>query len=152
MKFSSLVGLTITGVLAAVLVGWFGFYNVSAKDKHWEITNKVMEFVRERSIEVRTDDIVVPKNLTDKKMITKGAKNYDAMCAQCHLSPVKQPTELSQGLYPEPPVFHENIHASHDPKSMFWIIKNGIKLTGMPAWGDFHTEQQMWQMVAFLNS
>ncbi len=152
MKLIYSLTLIVAALLVTFLVAWSGLFNVSAKEKHWSITTNLLEFVRERSIEVRADDIEVPKNLSDTDMISKGAKNFDAMCAQCHLSPITQPTELSIGLYPQPPVFYKAKHGDHNSQNTFWVIKNGLKLTGMPAWGDFHTDEQMWEMVAFLKT
>jgi len=82
-------------------------------------------------------------------MISNGAKNYDSMCVQCHLAPGAPDTELHQALYPKPPIFHQN-DDKQSPSETFWVIKNGIKMTGMPAWGEFHTDQQLWEMTAFL--
>ena len=149
MKKVKLIIIISSMILVGFLVIWFGVFNVSAKDKHWNITTKILEFVRERSIEVRADDIQVP-DLSIHSMISSGAKNFDAMCAQCHLSPTTEPTELNLGLYPQPPVFYKEKHSGHGEQNTFWTIKNGLKLTGMPAWGDFHTDKQIWEMVAFL--
>ncbi|MCF6224790.1 MAG: cytochrome c [Xanthomonadales bacterium] len=150
MKKTTLLSILSSALLLVFLVIWFGLFNVSAKEKHWKITTAFLEFVRERSIEVRADGIEVP-DLSNLDMISNGAKNYAAMCAQCHLSPTMKPTELSLGLYPQPPVFYTQEHFSHGKENTFWTIKNGLKLTGMPAWGDFHTDEQIWELVAFLN-
>lgn len=143
------IALLSTGLLIGFLFIWFGLFNISAKDKHWDITTELLEFVRERSIEVRAKNIQVP-DLSNTEMISNGAKNFDAMCSQCHLAPAMEPTELNLGLYPKPPVFYKEKHNDHDAKNTFWVIKNGLKMTGMPAWGDFHTDEQIWEMVAFM--
>ncbi len=151
MKKIKLIIIFSVIISVGFLVVWFGTFNVSAKDKHWEITTKILEFIRERSIEVRAHGIQIP-DLSSPNMISNGAKNYDTMCAQCHLSPTTKPTELSLGLYPQPPVFYKEKHSGHGEQNTFWTIKNGLKLTGMPAWGDFHTDEQIWEMVAFLKN
>ena len=145
-KFKIPAVIIILGLIAV----WFGWFNVSAKDKHWSSTTSLLELVKERSIHARVEEGGNIPNMKDVEIISKGAKNYDAMCAQCHLSPESEQTELYLGLYPQPPVFSENKHVLHDPASTFWIIKNGLKMTGMPAWGDFHTDQQIWELVAFV--
>jgi mono/diheme cytochrome c family protein len=137
-------------VLVLLFVG-MGVFNVSAKDKHWDITMMFLNVVKERSIAVRSGDIVVPESLLEGEALANGAKNYDAMCSQCHLSPVLETSELNAGLYPKPPVFDKENHALHDLAEIYWVIKNGIKMSAMPAWGDFHTEQQLWDMVAFVS-
>ena len=146
------IGAGIIGfiILMGLLFIWLGLFNVSATVKHWGITTTLLELVRERSVEVRSKNIDVPA-LDDLEMISKGAKNYDAMCVQCHLAPGIEPTELYRGLYPQPPAFRDSKHAIHDPAATYWTIKHGLKMTGMPAWGAFHTDQQLWQLVAFVN-
>ena len=70
------------------------------------------------------------------------------MCTGCHLGPGVEKSEISQGLYPPAP---ELARASnHTAAQQFWIIKHGIKLTAMPAWGRTHSDGLIWDMVAFL--
>jgi mono/diheme cytochrome c family protein len=144
-------GLLMVVILAAGLFVWAGAFNVSAREKHWGATTWVLEKIRERSIHARSGNIAVPR-LDESGMLSRGARNYSAMCAQCHLAPGMKATELSQGLYPAPPAFHESEHGLHDPAATFWTVKNGLKLTGMPAWGAFYTDRQIWELVAFLSA
>jgi mono/diheme cytochrome c family protein len=150
MKPKVFIGLLAGVALAAGLFVWVGVFNVSAAEKHWKITTQLLEVVRERSIHVRSKDITVP-SLEEVGMLSRGARNFSAMCAQCHLAPGMEETELSLGLYPAPPAFYRSEHGIHDPAATFWTIKNGLKLTGMPAWGAFHADQQIWELVAFLS-
>jgi len=87
-------------------------------------------------------------NLDDPQLILKGAGQYAAMCTGCHLSPGVDDTELRAGMYPQPP----NLSRVHvDPKEAFWVIKHGIKMSAMPAWGMAgHDDPTIWSMVAFL--
>jgi len=73
------------------------------------------------------------------------------MCSMCHLAPGMEITELHMGLYPQPPVFYQAEDEHDDIKDTFWVIKNGIKLTGMPAWGASHSDKEIWALVAFIN-
>ena len=150
MRKRILFGLTGFFILASGLSIWLGAYNIGATSEHWPITTELLEIVRERSILARSKDIVKPDTLLPG-YLTKGARNYAAMCAQCHLSPGTKPTELHRGLYPQPPVFHEGGHETHNPGANFWVIKNGIKLTGMPAWGKVHSDEEIWGLVAFID-
>lgn len=146
-KVLGVIGVGLFGVVAFMLSGG---YDVSATDKHWSATTKLLELVRDRSVHSASENIVVPE-LDNIEMISNGAKNYDAMCVQCHLAPGAPVSELNQALYPKPPTFHANNDKhKHSPAETFWVIKNGFKMTGMPAWGEFHTDQQLWEMTAFL--
>jgi len=142
----------LAGALALVALGagvfiWSGAYNVAADDPHWPLTNWMMVTVRERSFEVRATGIDVP-DLSGEGLIRAGAGNYDAMCAECHLEPGEDATELSAGLYPAPPDLARE--GTNDPAEAFWIIKHGIKMSGMPAWGKSMDDQSIWGMVALL--
>ncbi len=141
-----LVAAAIAGVGGGAFV-YFGAFNIAADDPHWGITNRMLELVRNRSIAVRASGLVVP-DLQDAKQISSGAGNYNSMCASCHLAPGMGETELSLGLYPTPPSY--KMMAEFDPKTSFWAIKHGIKMTGMPAWGKSMQDQYIWGMVAFL--
>ncbi len=81
--------------------------------------------------------------------IREGAGNYDAMCAACHLAPGVSQTELSRGLYPAPPDLTAN---AVDLAKAFWVIKHGIKASGMPAWGVSMDDKYIWNMAAFLQT
>lgn len=144
------LGIVIVAMLAAlagvVIFVFSGAYDIGADAPHWEITRKMMEVVRDRSIEVRASRIALP-NLQDEQLILKGAGQYAAMCANCHLAPEQKDTEIRPGLYPKPPNLSEQ---RFDPKIVFWVIKHGLKMTGMPAWGVGHDDATLWSIVAFV--
>lgn len=124
-----------------------GLYNVAADHPHWQVTRLLLTQVRERSIKVRSQSIDVP-DLNDPQMIATGAGHYAEMCTGCHLAPGMNSSEMREGLYPKPPVLYKT--GIDDPREAFWIIKHGIKMTAMPAWGKSHSDQAIWDIVAFL--
>jgi mono/diheme cytochrome c family protein len=91
--------------------------------------------------------IVVP-HLDDPKLIAMGAEHYADMCTGCHLAPGMEDSEIRQGLYPIPPKLADV--GAGDPAEQFWVIKHGIKLTAMPAWGATHSDEAVWGLVAFV--
>jgi len=133
-------------ILCVVFIG-AGAYDVAADEPHWKVTQSVMEKVRSASVERRSAHIEVPQ-LGDATLITSGAGNYDAMCAGCHLKPGVAATEMSRGLYPTPPNF--TTRPPGDDAAAFWVIKHGIKMSGMPAWGQSMEDEYIWGLVAFL--
>ncbi len=143
--------ITVIAVLVVLAVGagifvYSGLYNIGADDHHTKPVFKVMQTLRDRSIHLRSKDLTVP-NLEDPQLILKGAGQYAAMCTGCHLKPGMQESEIRPGLYPQPP----NLSKVHvNPKDAFWVIKHGIKMSAMPAWGSTHDDPTIWSMVAFL--
>jgi mono/diheme cytochrome c family protein len=84
----------------------------------------------------------------DLKRRQSGAGLYTEMCSGCHLGPGLEKTEISQGLYPRAPeLFRE---PQRSAKEQFWMIKHGVKLTAMSAWGKTHSDDLIWDMVAFV--
>jgi mono/diheme cytochrome c family protein len=141
-----LVGLSFIAVLAMAGFVWSGLYNIGADDPHTGPVYSALETLRERSIKVRAKELQVP-NLEDPARIVQGSGNYAAMCAGCHLAPGMPDTELSRGLYPAPPNLTRHMV---DAAEAFWVIKHGIKASGMPAWGESMADEYIWNMAAFL--
>jgi mono/diheme cytochrome c family protein len=149
MKTTYWVGGMVALVLAiAIACINTGAYNVAADVPHWSLTQSILERVRTRSIARRSAGIEAPA-LDDAALVTSGAGNYDAMCAGCHLKPGVESTEMSRGLSPAPPSLVERSPAK--PAKDFWVIKRGIKMTGMPAWGKSMDDRYIWGLVAFVN-
>ncbi|MEO8742097.1 MAG: cytochrome c [Lysobacteraceae bacterium] len=132
--------------IGLALFGYSGLYNIGADDPHWPVTHRILQSVRDRSIHVRSRDLPMP-NLQDPQLILKGAGQYAAMCTGCHLAPGMHESEIRPGLYPQPP---ELAKVRFDPRDEFWVIKHGIKMSAMPAWGGSHDDATIWSMVAFL--
>ena len=151
MKRWVAVSSTVAVVIIVAVVGTIGYaysgiYNIGADDHHSKPVLALIHTLRERSIEVRAQDIAVP-DLDDPQVILKGAGQYAAMCTSCHLKPGMRSSELRAGLYPRPPNL---TRFKPDPREAFWIIKHGIKMSAMPAWGLTHDDGTIWSMVAFL--
>ncbi len=142
----SLSALSIIAVLAAAGFVWSGVYNIGADDLHTRPVHALMQTMRERSIAVRAGKLQVP-DLKDPARMIQGSGNYNAMCMGCHLAPGMQGTELSRGLYPAPP---DLTRVTVDAAEAFWVVKHGIKASGMPAWGRSMQDEYIWNMVAFL--
>lgn len=136
-------------VVIALAICYGGFFNMAGDDHHWGMTAGVIETLRDRNIARQARDVVVPKDLADEKLIANGAGEYAEMCTGCHLAPGMKDTELRAGLYPMPPNLAEQ-GARRPAAEQFWVVKHGLKMTGMPAWGLTHDDERIWSMVAFL--
>ena len=151
VKRASIFTLLLLGLLALVAVAafiWSGMYNIGADDAHTKPVYTLLQTMRNRSVASRASKIHPPPNLKDAALIRQGAGNYAAMCTGCHLAPGMAPTELSKGLYPAPPALARA--SAFNPSHHFWVIKHGVKASGMPAWGPSMDDQYIWGLVAFL--
>jgi mono/diheme cytochrome c family protein len=145
---ASVAGALLVLVAAVSVVIFAGIYNIAADMPHTQPIHWLLEELRDRSVAVRAKDIVVPKDLDEPKRISAGAGQYAEMCSGCHLAPGMKRTEISRGLYPRPPELRRESDLT--PAEQFWIIKHGVKMTGMPAWGTTHDDELLWDVVAFL--
>jgi mono/diheme cytochrome c family protein len=154
----SLLLLAVLGLGSGVAVMYSGIVNVAADEPHSELVYWLLEETRENSIKVAAQDIEVP-DLSDPELLLTGGADYEYMCSSCHLKPGQSESDMSLGLYPAPPnlaVFddshkgHEHGDETQAVKKNFWVIKHGIKASGMPAWGRTHDDQRIWAMVAFI--
>ena len=145
----ALVGVALLGAIGVAAFGIHGgLYNVAADIPHTQPVFWLMTTVRERSIAVRAANVVVPGDLADPKRIASGAGQYAEMCSSCHLAPGMKRTEISRGLYPRAPEFRRG--SGLTPAEEFWVVKHGLKMSGMPAWGVTHSDELLWDVVAFL--
>ncbi len=142
-----LLATALAVVLGLYAYMYLGMYDMGADSAHWRMTVSMLTMMRDRSIEMHAAQVVVPPNLDDPAIILKGAGQYAAMCTGCHLAPGIRDSEIRQGLYPRPPNLSQ---VPVDPRQAFWVIKHGIKMSAMPAWGLSHDDATIWSMVAFL--
>ena len=145
----AMAGVLVCGVAAFV---WSGSYNVAANIPHWGVTHWFLEQVKDRSISAHSKGITVP-SLKEPKLLERGFNHYHPMCRLCHGAPGFDRNEFAKGLYPSPPdLTSGNVQQEWNDAELYWIIKNGLKLTGMPAFGVTHDDNQIWGMAAFLRN
>ena len=147
-RWGLLAGALLVVVGAAAVGIYAGLYNIAADIPHTQPIYWLFETVRDRSVASRARDIVVPNDLNDPNRISRGAGQYADMCSGCHLAPGMKRTEISRGLYPRAPELRRKTDLT--PAEQFWIVKHGVKMTGMPAWGVTHDDELLWDVVAFV--
>jgi mono/diheme cytochrome c family protein len=145
---ASLLIAALLAVLGAGAVIYAGFYDVAATSPHWRMTSWLLETARTRSIKAQAAGIAVPLGLDDPAKLVIGVGHYAAHCAICHGAPGVPKGDIGRGLYPEPPDLAKTAPL-YTPAELFWIVKRGIKMTGMPAWAD-HSDEELWATVAFV--
>lgn len=148
----------VAGIIVTLLVEigvglavvYSGGYNVAASYPHGPIASWLLETTMDRSVEARAASVSTPPADLDSRR-TRGARHYQAMCVECHGAPGVKPDELAKGMLPSPPDLEKSI-SDLNTKEIFWIVKNGVRMTGMPAWGKVDDDQKIWDVVAFVKS
>ena len=144
----TVIALVLVSGVAVIGYAYSGLYDVAASGSDNAATSWLLVTVRNRSIAHQSAGIEVPP-LSDPGLVEEGFEHYHEMCVGCHLAPGLDTSEIRLGLNPQPPLLAQVVpHSS--PARLFWVIKNGVKMSGMPAWGTSHSDQMIWAMVAFL--
>ncbi|MDP9082914.1 MAG: cytochrome c [Pseudomonadota bacterium] len=153
MKNATKTSLVTAVTLAAFAIGGgavfvgSGIYDIGADDHHTELTLAMIEQLRERSIKARIRGLEI-HTISDPARIAAGAQRYAALCVGCHLAPGVAKSDIRPGLYPHPPSLAQGKMQAE--QRAFWIIKHGIKMSAMPAWGKSLDDDAIWDLVAFV--
>jgi mono/diheme cytochrome c family protein len=148
----TLAGFVLVLVVAGLAFVYSGLYDVAASSPDTGLIHWALETTQERSVhraaEAFEESARVP-GLDDPNLIRTGLVHYHAMCVTCHGAPGVPISEIGQGLNPYPPELAAEA-AEEEPAEVFWVVKNGIKMTGMPAFGVTHSDEEIWAITAFL--
>jgi mono/diheme cytochrome c family protein len=149
MKILSTLVITAAIVLLGVIgFAYSGLYDVSASSSHSGFVDWLLSTTSQASIERRAGEIEVP-DLDNEDLVLAGINDFDSMCSGCHGGPGMDPEAMGQGLNPPAPDLADEV-TEMTPAELFWVTKNGIKMTGMPAWGVTHDDDSIWPVVAFM--
>jgi cytochrome c553 len=134
--------------LGGGLVAVSGIIPIKASSGHWAITAWLLDFAKTRSVSTHTLTLKTPA-LDEPELALKGAGHYETGCLPCHGGPGRRHPRIAQAMTPPPPYLPPRI-AKWEPDELFYIVKHGIKFTGMPAWPALQRDDEVWAMVAFL--
>jgi mono/diheme cytochrome c family protein len=140
--------LVIAMLLAAAAAFYAGVYDISATDQHLAPTYWLLDSGMRRSVRQRAADIAVP-DLARPAQIERGLALFRQHCVQCHGAPGAAPEPFALGMTPAP----ANLaHTAREwaPAEVFWVVKQGIKMTGMPAWKYRMLDEDIWAIVSFM--
>ena len=145
------VGGAAAAVLALVAGALFvlsGLYNVSASREHLDVTTWLLDLVRRQSIRTYSLDVGQPPT-GSPGTARLGAAHYELGCAACHGAPGRPPSALHAAMLPSPPSL-DKVAREWSPRQLYWIVRNGQKYTGMPAWIAPGRADEVWPVVSFL--
>ncbi len=147
MRFlAGFVAAIVASTFIAFLIVVSGTYNVAATVPHTKFEHLVFNSTMAYSVRAHAKEMG-PDSWSEADL-KKGFKNYNEMCVICHGAPGKAPTYLSKGLQPQPPNLADAVEKWTNGE-LFWIIKYGVKMTGMPAFGPTHDDPEIWSLVGF---
>ena len=149
----TLAGIGAVAIILAVGAAVFffgGYFNVAASEPDPGIVKWALTKVRTASIDRRAG-LAAPGNLDDPEIVRAGARAFSERgCATCHGAPGVNWQKFSEGLNPDPPDLKDIAH-EREPAQLFWVVKNGLKMTAMPSFGAIGADdREIWSIVAFV--
>src|ERR1700748_1051991 len=151
MRVLATIGaLAIVVALGCAVYFFGGYYSVAGTTEDPAAVTWALTKVRTASIERHAND-TPPTSLNDAATVQAGAKVYATVgCVFCHGAPGATWQKFSEGLHPDPPDLKE-VAGELSPSQLFWIIKNGINMTGMPSFEQAGAkDDEIWSIVAFV--
>ena len=135
-------------VLGGLAIAMLGLLPTNADTDPPAIEHRVAMSALDASMERHAPRVTNPMPPTDDNLIG-GMKIYTMNCAVCHGGPGLKATAIAQGLNPPPPNLFRAGRKPHTTE-IFWFVKNGVKMTGMPSFGKTHPDTDIWAVTAFL--
>ncbi len=148
------IGLVIV-LIEVIILGLGAFalirHGVSARDQPLAAEALVARFMRHLATPQAYRDMRNPMEATPT-VLTEARAHFADHCASCHANDGSGQTEIGKNLYPKAPDMRQDDTQSLSDGELFSIIHNGIRLTGMPAWGDGSPEKDLdsWKLVHFI--
>jgi cytochrome c553 len=144
------IGVVFVVPLGAYVIVKSGIYNVAAAHPHTKFTTWLTHETMIHSVRRRGSHVAPPPWTTGTELVA-GFCAYETHCVACHGAAGVSRQPWVSGMEPQPPYLLDE-PKQFTPGQLFWIVKNGIKMTGMPAWGDSLSDRQIWNVVAWLEA
>ena len=142
---ATLLLLAAAGVIAVLT----GAYDVAATERHSAIGAWALETTFEKSVQRGARDMEAPAFTPAN--VAAGASHYKPMCAHCHGGVGDSRAEWAEGMRPRPPLLARAAE-KWSAAEVFWLVKHGAKLTGMPAFGETHDDSSLWDIAVFVKA
>lgn len=147
--FATLCAVLAVGVAAAAAFVWSGVYNIAASSPHTQFVYSMLENTMQRSVQLRASGIEAPP-LSAPALFERGAMCYQDHCQQCHGGPGVAQNASALGMQPAPGPLMDAT-SRWKIRELYWITRNGITMSGMPAWRFRLADADLWALVGFID-
>jgi mono/diheme cytochrome c family protein len=148
--FVVIVATGLTGVAAAAIVmGYFVHGGISARAEPGALEARIARGIRNLAVPADARNARNPI-AASPEVLAAGLAHFADHCASCHANDGSGQTKLGRSLYPRAPDMRRLETQELTDGQLFYIIENGVRLTGMPAWGESGSAEGSWHLVHFI--
>ena len=142
--------ISLVFAAAGVVLGtiYSGLYDVAAVKQHTAPVYWALDTGLRNAIKRNAQRVTAPR-LDEARLLRRGFRLYRDSCMQCHDAPGVAPAAFSNGLMP-PPANLAQTALEWRAEEVYWVTRNGLKMTGMPAWQFRYSDDDLWAIVAFV--
>jgi mono/diheme cytochrome c family protein len=143
------LALLLMLIIAAAAVVYGGLFPVAASSADGASVRSLLIEAREHSVERSASGLTAPAFAAED--VREGGSHFKGMCQACHGGPGAEPEEFAAGMNPRPPNL---ARAAGDltVEQVFWTAKNGLRMTGMPGFGQTDEDDELWKVAAFVKA
>jgi cytochrome c553 len=146
-----LAALALLAMIGALAVSFSGFVSIAASSGHMAPWRWFLGWTLENAVRTQSTPVEAPPDLDDPALVRRAAGHFATGCAACHGAPGLPQSPVVLAMTPKPPRLEESVGDWQDDE-LFWIVKHGIKYSGMPAWPTQERDGEVWAQVAFLRA
>lgn len=145
-----LIGTALALAAAGALFVASGVYDISAIHPHTRPVYHLIEQTRDRAVARRSQEVQVPP-LGGTEQLGYGMALFREHCVRCHGAPGVAPEPFALGLQPLAMPLAQS-GRDLDARAIYWIVRNGLKMTAMPAFGFRMDDEGLWAVVAVVQT
>ncbi len=147
--------ITLSAVSAVVIVGALfaiSQFNLSAIPEPGSVENYLATSTRHLLVRRGSREGIPSAPVNLAASIEEGDKLYGTDCAACHGLDGHKPTDPGRWMYPRAADLTSREVQQYSDRELFWIVRNGIRLSGMPAFGNVETDERIWNLVNYVRT
>ena len=152
MKRLILIVLGVLALVAGVPIVGLMWFNLAALPEPGHLETVLATRARHILVRRSSEQGIPPAPTNVQASIEEGDNLFGTECAACHGLDGHSPTEAGRGMYPRSADLTSPEVQQYSDRELFWIVKNGIRLSGMPAFGPVESDEHVWNLVQYVRT
>jgi mono/diheme cytochrome c family protein len=152
MKKFVAVGVGVLALLTAIVAALPSLFTLSALPEPGRTETLLATRAKHYLIHRSTHEVIPPAPADQQVRIKEGERLFGTECGACHGNSGHNPTDAGRWMYPRAADLTSRDSQSYSDRELFWIVKNGIRLSGMPAFGKVESDEHIWDLVFYVRS